>query len=92
MRREAEIVIRMLAGESIDSLSRELAVEPYRLEKWRDKALAGMETGLKERKGDPLANELDRAKKTIGELTMENELLRKRCEAKESLRRRRSRK
>jgi len=83
--------MRMFAGESIDSLSRELGVEPYRLERWRDKALTGMEAGLKERRGDPVSNELDRAKKTIGELTMEVELLRKRCEAKEFLRRRRSR-
>jgi hypothetical protein len=91
VRRKSEVVMRMFAGESIDSLSRELGVEPYRLERWRDKALTGMEAGLKERRGDPVSNELDRAKKTIGELTMEVELLRKRCEAKESLRRRRSR-
>jgi hypothetical protein len=91
VRRKQEVVLRMLSGESVDSLSRELGVEPYRLEKWRDKALTGIEAGLKEREGDPLTTELDRAKKTIGELTMENELLRKRCEAKESLRRRRSR-
>ena len=91
VRRKFEVVMRMLAGESVDSLSREFGVEPYRLEKWRDKALTGIEAGLKEREGDPLTTELDRAKKTIGELTMENELLRKRCEAKESLRRRRSR-
>ena len=91
VRRKSEVVMRMFAGESIDSLSRELGVEPYRLERWRDKALSGMEAGLKERRGDPVSNELDRAKKTIGELTMEVELLRKRCEAKESLRRRRSR-
>jgi hypothetical protein len=91
VRRKSEVVMRMFAGESIDSLSRELGVERYRLERWRDKALSGMEAGLKERRGDPVSNELDRAKKTIGELTMEIELLRKRCEAKESLRRRRSR-
>jgi len=91
VRRKSEVVLRMLAGESVDSLSRELGVEPYRLERWRDRAISGMEAGLKEREGDQLTSELDRAKKTIGELTMENELLRKRCEAQESLRRRRSR-
>jgi len=91
VRRKSEVVLRMLSGESVDSLCRELGVEPYRLERWRDKALSGMESGLKEREGDPVTSELDRAKKTIGELTMEVELLRKRCEAKESLRRRRSR-
>ena len=91
VRRKQEVVLRMLSGESVDSLSRELGVGPCRLERWRDKALSGMESGLKEREGDPVTSELDRAKKTIGELTMEVELLRKRCEAKESLRRRRSR-
>ena len=91
VRRKSEVILRMLAGESIDSLSRELGVEPYRLERWRDKALSGMEAGLKEREGDPVSQELDRAMKKIGELSMENELLRKRSEAQESLRRRRSR-
>jgi len=91
VRRKSEVVMRMLAGESVDSLSRELGVEPYRLERWRDKALTGIEAGLKEREGDPVTQELDRAMKKIGELSMENELLRKRCEARESLRRRRSR-
>jgi len=91
VRRKQEVVLRLLSGESVDSLSRELGIEPYRLERWRDKALTGMEAGLKEREGDPVTQELDRAKKTIGELTMEVELLRKRCEARESLRRRRSR-
>ena len=91
VRRKQEIVLRMFSGESIDSLSRELGVEPYRLERWREKALNGIEAGLKERNGDPLSQDLDRAKKTIGDLTMEVELLRKRCREKESLRRRRSR-
>src|SRR5665811_822641 len=31
-RRKAEVVMRMLAGEPIDALSRELGVEVYRLE------------------------------------------------------------
>ncbi|MCG2796700.1 MAG: IS3 family transposase [Actinomycetia bacterium] len=90
-RRKQQVVLRMLRGEPLDALSRELGVEVYKLELWREKALTGMETALKERNGDPLNAELDRAKKTIGELTMEIELLRKRCEAKESLQRRRSR-
>jgi transposase len=72
VRRKSEVILRMLAGESVDSLSRELGVEPYRLERWRDKALSGMEAGLKEREGDPVSQELDRAMKKIGELSMEN--------------------
>jgi len=59
----------------MELLSRELGVELYRLEKWRDAGLAGLEEALKARNGDPLKGELDNAMKRLGELTMENELL-----------------
>ena len=77
--RKRELVLRMFRGESLDSLSREFGVEIYRLEEWRDRALSGMETGLKSRRGDPVQAELDTAMKRIGELAMENELLYERC-------------
>ena len=77
--RKREVVVRMFRGESLDRLSRELGVEIYRLEQWRDCALSGMATGLKSRRGDPVQAELDTAMKRIGELAMENELLYKRC-------------
>jgi len=76
-RRKAEVVIRMLRGEPIDALSRELGVEVYRLEEWREKALLGMEAGLKERECDPLRLELERTLKKIGELSMKVEILEK---------------
>jgi len=50
-----------------------------------------MESALQRREGDPLQVELDQAMRKIGELAIEKELLRKRCEAKESLRQRRPR-
>ena len=77
--RKQEVVLRMLRGESLSGLSRELGVEVYRLEEWRDRALSGMETGLKSRREDPVQAELDTAMKRIGELAMENELLYERC-------------
>ena len=73
--RKREVVLRILRGEPMELLSRELGVELYRLEKWRDAALAGMEEALKVRNGDPLKAELDNAMKRLGELSMENELL-----------------
>ena len=73
--RKREAVLRLLRGESVEMLSRELGVEIYRLERWRDKALGGIDAVLREREGDPLQAELDAAMKRIGELTMENELL-----------------
>jgi hypothetical protein len=81
--RKQEVVLRLLRGESLDALSRELGVEIYRLEEWRERALAGLELGLKDRQGEPLAAELDAAKRHIGELSMEIELLRERARAAE---------
>jgi transposase len=75
--RKREIVIRLLRGESLDGVSREIGIEPYRLERWRDKALAAMDAGLKERADDdPVQAGLDAAHQRVGELSMENELLR----------------
>ena len=54
----------------------------YRLEQWRDRAFDGIDAALRERAGDPVQVELDQAMKRIGELSMENELLRERCRAK----------
>lgn len=88
--RKREVALRLLRGESVDALSRELGVEIYRLEKWREKALAGIDTALKEREGDPVQAELDAAMKRIGELTMQNELLWQRVRKPGPLAKRRS--
>ncbi len=50
-------------------------MEIFRLEAWRDKALAGIDASLKERKGDPVKAELDLAMKRIGALTIQVEPL-----------------
>ncbi len=91
VRRKQEAVLRLLRGESVELLSRELGVEVYRLEAWHEKAMSGMEICLKERKGDPLQAELDTAMKRIGELTMQVELLEAKVERSVPLARRRSR-
>lgn len=90
--RKREVVLRIFRGEPLDLLSRELGVELYRLEKWRDVALAGMEEALKARNGDPLKADLDTAMQRIGELTMENELLWVRVRRPGPLAKRRSKK
>jgi len=90
-RRKGEVVLRLLRGESVQALSRELGVEIYRLEEWRSKALSGIESSLRERGDDPLQRELDAALKRIGEITMENELLRVRIDKQGPLSKGRSR-
>ncbi len=81
--RKRDVVLRLLRGESLDALSREVGVEIYRLEEWRERGLASLELGLKNHQGEPLAEELDAAKRHIGELSMEIELLRNRARAAE---------
>jgi len=81
VKRKAEVVLRLLRGEALDTISRQTAVPVPRLEEWRAQALAGMEQGLKCREQeDPAQGRLDDANRRIGELSMEVELLRARCE------------
>ena len=90
--RKRDVVLRLLRAEPVELLSRELGVEMFRLDEWRTQALAGIDAALKRRDdGDPGKAELDAALKRIGELTMENELLRAKMEKPGPLGRRRSR-
>lgn len=89
--RKREVVLRLLRGESVELLSRELGVPLYKLEQWRQKADAALDGALKEREADPATGELAAAMQRIGELSMEIELLRSRIERPGPLVRRRSR-
>ena len=82
-RRKQEVVMRLMRGESVDKVSREVGIEIYRLEEWRSRAIDGMENALRERgNNDPVSTELRKAQRCIGELTMENNLLRERVKKK----------
>ena len=80
-----------MRGESAELLSRELGLPIFKLEQWRRKAEAALEGALKEREADPATGELAAAMRRIGELSMENELLRSRIEGSGPLARGRSR-
>jgi transposase len=78
--RKREAVLRLLRGEAAEDLSRELGVPLYKLERWRQRAEAALDGALKERETDAVSGELATAMQRIGELSMENELLRSRIE------------
>ena len=84
-------VLRLMQGEPVEGLSRRLGVAVYKLEEWRQRGLAGIDGGLRERDDDPKERELAEAHRRIGELSMEIELLRARLEKPGPLARRRSR-
>jgi transposase len=79
--RKRDVVLRLLRGESMELLSRELGLPIFKLEQWRQKAEAALEGALKEREADPADGQLAAAMQRIGELGMEDELLRARLGA-----------
>ena len=89
--RRREVVLRLMRGESAELLSRELRLPIVKLEQWRQRAEAALEGALKERETDQADGQLAAAMQRIGELTMENELLRAKMERPGPLGRRRSR-
>src|SRR4029453_16986506 len=76
--KKTEVVLRLLRGESLEELSRELQVEAHRLAAWRGDFLAAGSQGLKGQRSDrsPDDRALRQAERKIGQLTMENEILR----------------
>ena len=88
--RKLDVVLRALKGESADDLSREYGIESYLVEEWKEAALAGAEEALRSRAAGAERQELEAAKKQIGQLSMENELLRERCRKQEGFRKGRS--
>lgn len=82
--RKKDAVLRMMRGEPLETLSRELCIEIYRLEEWHDRALQGMEEALKFREGDAHLAELEAAMRRIGEISLENEMLRERIKKQSS--------
>ena len=79
--RKAATVLRLLRGESLELLSRELGVTAAALAGWRDDLLAGGQAALKSRPADDRDEEIARPRAKFGELTLDNELLLQRCRA-----------
>src|ERR671911_2998735 len=93
-RRKQEAVLRLLRGQDLELVSRELGVTAAELSSWRDQFLAAGEASLKSRPADVRDAEIDRLQAKVGELTMTAELLEakiERLEAHRPLARRRPR-
>ncbi len=70
--RKVEVVLRLLRGEDMGEVSREIRVAPPELERWRREFLQGGQEGLK-KKNRP-GGELMRTRAKLGEMTMRVEL------------------
>ena len=73
-RRKRETVRRLLWGEDLESVSRELGITAARASQWRDQFVAAGQAGLKSRATEAGDNEHRRLQAKLGELLMENAL------------------
>jgi len=74
-KRKQSAVLRLLRGEDLELVSRDLGVTAAELSGWRDAFLAAGEASLKSRASDGRDVEIGRLKEKVGELTMTRELL-----------------
>jgi transposase len=86
VQRKMAVVARLLRGEPMELVARETNVPIQKLTEWRDRALAGAASALKERERDDRDDEIARLKAKVGEITMDNELLYAKIDALEDKR------
>ena len=72
--RKMEAILRLLRGEELDALSRELGVAAGTLAGWKEAFLAGGQANLKARAPDPQQEENARLKAIVGDLTLRLEI------------------
>jgi transposase-like protein len=83
-RRKTEAVLRLLRGEDLETLSRELGVTAATLSGWPDSFLDGGTAAMKSRPADDRDELVARLQAKVGQLTMDNELLGQKCQHLES--------
>jgi hypothetical protein len=71
---KSEVVLRLLRGEGVETVSREVQVPAHELEGWRRGFLDAGLAGWKARHGEPEERPLKQVQAKVGELTMKLEL------------------
>ena len=82
--RKRDAVLRLLRGEPLEIVARELAVTAADLSAWRDAFLEAGAASLKSRARDDRDETIDRLRTKVGELTMDSELLQAKIERLEA--------
>ena len=73
--RKRDAVLRLLRGEPLEIVARELAVTAADLSAWREAFLEAGEASLKARLRDDRDEKIGRLQSKLGEVLMDNELL-----------------
>lgn len=72
--RKSEVVLRLLRGDELEEVSREIQVSAHEIEDWLRVFLKSGSRGLKCADRDPAERELVRLRARVGELAMKLEL------------------
>ena len=83
-KRKFAAVLRLLRGEDLETLSRELGVIAATLSGWREQFLEGGAANLKAREAEVENEETQRLKSLVADLSMSNELLREKIHRMEA--------
>ena len=73
--RKRDAILRLLRGEPLKIMARELAVTAADLSAWREAFLEAGAASLKARERDDRDEKIDRLQSKLGEVLMDNELL-----------------
>ena len=73
--RKRDAVLRLLRGEPLEIVARELSVTAADLSAWREAFLEAGAASLKARERDGRDEKIDRLQSKLGEVLMDNELL-----------------
>ena len=71
---KTDVVLRLLRGEAVEAVSREIQVPAHELADWRRGFLESGQAGLKRRVADPEDRVVRQAQAKVGELAMKLEL------------------
>ena len=84
-KKKLEAVLRLMRGEDLDLVSREIGVSGAKLSEWREAFLVGAQNALRSRHDDETGEVslVKRLQAKIGELAMDNELLLERAKRAE---------
>ena len=83
LRRKTEAVLRLLRGEDMELVSRSVGVSAAVLTGWRESFLRAGESSLKSRPSDARDEQIGKLEAKLGQMTMDNELLKARIERME---------
>ena len=82
--RKRDAVLRLIRGEALDIVAREIGVKPSTLAEWREQFMESALSGLTKKPKDHRDDQIALLQRKLGAVTMENELLNEKIDRMEA--------